>query len=449
MLPTLLASTLSAGSINMEPCFVEGSAKALECAMLPVPKTYRDDASSTVNIHMIRANALASSNKPPIFVMAGGPGQAATEMTSMLNNAFKDVRKQHDVIFVAQRGSGLSTPQPCHNADMVSTQDMQLAFAECQKRIAPVMPQLTTDVLVDDIESVRQALGYREISLWGGSYGTFAAQHYATKYTQHVDKLVLDAVVALDANPLVAGGIYPQQSLERLDAICQQDRDCRTHFPNWVAQFKELLSKTEQSPIPMEVDGKAMVLDSMTLAHLVRTALYAPSVSTKLPMAIDRAHQGDARLLSAINKMISGAATDSMYLGLTLAVLCQEHVYQDQAEAAKIAGQDSFTQDSYYQFWLEGCATEKAEQADYIRVPESLDMPSLLISGSLDPITPEQSAEQTLSYLTKAQHIVIPNAGHTNSYLGCMPKLINEFLLAGKVEDASCITRHQFPPFLK
>jgi len=449
ILTTLLASSLSVGQITMEPCFVEGAKKAVECSMLTVPESYQANNGKQVEVHVIRSKAVANNNKAPLFVLAGGPGQAATEMTSTLANSFKEINKQHDIVFVAQRGSGLSNAQPCHHDTQVTTDELIAIFNECHEKLKPIEEQLSTDTLAKDIESVRSALGYDKINLWGGSYGTYAAQHYAMTYSNNVSKMVLDAALAIDDNPLVEGGKYPQQSLERLDEVCQQDNHCAKHFPNWRAQFDELLKTTDNSPIILQFEKNDVSLDSMALAHLVRTVLYSPNVANKLPKAIDAAYNGNYHMLKVLNSMISGAATDTMYTGLTLGVLCQEHVYQGQSQAAKLAGKNSFTEDSYYQFWLKACQTERVQQAESIKPPKQLATPTLLISGTLDPITPEQSAERTRRYLTNTQHIIIPNASHTNSHKGCMPELINEFLLNDEVADTSCITQNRFPPFLK
>ena len=265
--------------------------------------------------------------------------------------------------------------------------------------------------MAKDIEATRIALGYDKISLWGGSYGTYAAQHYASLYPAQVDSLILDAAVALNANPLVIGSQFPQQSLDRLDDICQQDKDCATLFPRWKQHLYQLLSQLEDTPMELSVDGESIELDRTTMAHIVRASLYSPSVAAKLPLAIETAMTGDTRLLGALNGIIAGATTNTMYVGLTMGVLCQEHVYQGQGDIARAVSQGSFTQDSYYTFWADACGTERSEQADYINVPEALPMPALVISGSLDPITPEQSGDLAMAYLPNAQHIVIPMPG--------------------------------------
>ena len=75
--------------------------------------------------------------------------------------------------------------------------------------------------------------------------------------------------------------------------------------------------------------------------------------------------------------------------------------------------------------------------------------PSLLLSGNLDPVTPPSWGERVAEALTPSRHVVVPGGGHGVSTLGCVPKLIAEFLEslelgALKVE---CVERVQRPAF--
>ena len=130
------------GSVNLEPCYVNGAERALACTMLSVPKHHDQKAGSTVTIHVIKANAQARENSSPLFVLAGGPGQAATEMTHLLNSAFKEVKKRHDIVFVAQRGSGLSNGQHCDAHNASNNDALQAAFEQCRPQVMAMEKQL-------------------------------------------------------------------------------------------------------------------------------------------------------------------------------------------------------------------------------------------------------------------------------------------------------------------
>ncbi len=425
-------------------CFVRGLSQKVSCFTLEVPKNYNEAELASRKINVIQVKARSANNNPPLFVLAGGPGQAAGEMTAYVNSAFKQVLKQHDIIFVDQRGSGKSLPLGCETSKLVTVVEIEAAIKQCKNDVLPYMAELTTETYVHDLEQVRQHLGVDTISLWGGSYGTFVAQAYASYYPQHVNVLLLDAVLALTGNPLVNGGPYAENSLQRLYQICQQDSRCQQRFGNWPAQLVALKNQFEQTPVPL--NAKQM-LGGDDLVHLVRSALYSPEMAARLPLAIEQAVAGDMAIFNALSQATTGAASDTMYLGLTIGVLCQEHVFVGQGELAAELGKDTFVGASYYTLWADICGQETPQKTVQVKIPKALTMPTLLISGNLDPITPEQSAEQALRYITKSTHLVIPNAGHTNSSRGCMPDLINEFLLTQHIIDSSCVLDNKFPPF--
>lgn len=425
-------------------CFVRGLSQQAQCFTLSVPKLYTQENTDTRSIHVVKVNAKSINKNPPLFVLAGGPGQASAEMTPYINAAFHQVIKQHDIIFIDQRGSGQSLRLGCNTANIFETEKVEAALQSCRKTVMPYMAELTTETYAHDLEQVRQALGFDKVSLWGGSYGTFAAQAYASYYPDSVHVLLLDAVLALNANPLVNGGVYAQNSLQRLYQLCQQDKRCQQRFGNWPEQLLNLKAQFNESPTRLNADSK---ITGDELMHLVRSALYSPEISARLPLAIEQAVNDDLAMFNAISQATAGAASDSMYLGLTMGVLCQEQIYQGQGELALQLAEDSFVGDSYYQFWSNICGGETTTKTVQVKVPEKLSMPTLMISGLLDPITPEQSAEQALSYLSNVTHLIMPNASHTNSSRGCMPTLINEFLLTKSIADSSCILDNKFPPF--
>ncbi len=54
---------------------------------------------------------------------------------------------------------------------------------------------MTTDDLARDMDSIRAALGQRQISYYGVSYGTYLGQVYATLFPHRVRRMVLDSMV--------------------------------------------------------------------------------------------------------------------------------------------------------------------------------------------------------------------------------------------------------------
>src|SRR5690554_264732 len=105
--------------LTMEPCHVQGLAEQVECGLYTVPENYDEPQGRTLDLHVVRLPAVSSGRtNDPVFFLAGGPGQAATELTSVVAQLFRDVRQTRDIILVDQRGTGKSNPLECPLGDL-------------------------------------------------------------------------------------------------------------------------------------------------------------------------------------------------------------------------------------------------------------------------------------------------------------------------------------------
>ncbi|MBV9608229.1 MAG: alpha/beta fold hydrolase, partial [Acidobacteria bacterium] len=103
----------------------------------------------------------------PLVIVHGGPGASHDYF---LPNLYL-LARHNRVVFIDERGSGRS-PQ---------LDDPR---------------QYTIENMVDDLESVRQALGLGKISLLGHSFGGVLAQAYALKYQRNLSHLILASTFA-------------------------------------------------------------------------------------------------------------------------------------------------------------------------------------------------------------------------------------------------------------
>ena len=69
-----------------------------------------------LNIAWLPADDKGGGTPDPVFFLAGGPGQAATEYASQIDLALREVRKQRDIVLIDQRGTGKSNPLDCRDA---------------------------------------------------------------------------------------------------------------------------------------------------------------------------------------------------------------------------------------------------------------------------------------------------------------------------------------------
>src|SRR4029077_19679333 len=111
-------------------------------------------------------------------------------------------RGTRDLVMFDQRGTGESGPLSCpalnSRAGAVGISTVGKLFERCALQLGPTRGQYTTQTSVEDIEAIRQALGYEKLVLYGVSYGTKVALEYAARYPQNVSELVLDSVEPTD-----------------------------------------------------------------------------------------------------------------------------------------------------------------------------------------------------------------------------------------------------------
>src|SRR5690554_3956627 len=121
---SVLAPTLQASPLELTTCHVKGHSEQVLCGYLPVPENYDEPEGDTIDIHVVLlpAVAAAAENDPLVF-LAGGPGQAATELTGLLNELFRDVRQTRDILLIDQRGTGKSNPLGCEMGEMNTVWD--------------------------------------------------------------------------------------------------------------------------------------------------------------------------------------------------------------------------------------------------------------------------------------------------------------------------------------
>jgi len=192
-----------AASLKPEPCRLQSEVAAggvaAECAWLSVPENREQPDGKQVQLHVARIRSLRLEPAgDPLFVLSGGPGQAASDFYLSIAPALARVRRDRDIVIVDQRGTGKSNRLDCtfpDESDITFTDPQQLRdlTRSCLAKLSGDPRYYTTSVAVRDLDDVRAALGYQRLDLYGVSYGTRVAQHYMRRYPQRVRVAILDA----------------------------------------------------------------------------------------------------------------------------------------------------------------------------------------------------------------------------------------------------------------
>jgi pimeloyl-ACP methyl ester carboxylesterase len=467
----LVAGLLGAGcvpasaplvSARLHPCASTEGPTDGYCGGLDVYEDREAASGRRIRLKIVVLPSISSDvHADPLVFLAGGPGQAAAQMASLVQPLFRKVQRTRDIVLVDQRGTGKSNPLNCRAGgdslhDLTESDERALdSLQGCLARL-PGDPRLyTTTIAMDDLDEVRSYLGYDRINLYGGSYGTRAALVYLRRHGARVRSIVLDGVAPMDMRLPVYAARDAQRALDRLIADCELDASCRATYPGLGSRMRALLARLDAQPPRIRVAhprtgvAEDIEVSSKVVASIVFTALYSPLTASILPSLIERAEHDDFQGMLAL-AFAGESATDAMSLGMQLSVLCSEdspRYTRDDIEreaAGTLFGTRLLTgQVKACQFWPRG----KVDPSYYAPVVSSA--PALVLSGELDPVTPPSWGAQVASHLRAGRHIVMPGTGHGVAATACGNTLMADFIERGSVEglDASCTRNVQRPDF--
>ena len=463
----LFSTAIHAAEIDLEPCDLSARDGRQEvdaqCGSLEVPVNPNDPDGETIDLFIALVPALAEQPSPdPLVVIAGGPGESATRFYVTAEQAFSRIVRDRDIVLVDQRGTGASAPLHCDgNQDdpfltAGGVEAMIDASVQCLEALDHDPRYFTTSVAVRDLEQVREALGYEELNLYGVSYGTRVAQHYLRKFPHRTRRVILDSVVPPDValGPEVA--LASQAALDALFDRCEADPGCQDAFPDLRHRFDAVLERLRGAPVEIVFDHPRtgelvdVVVDHWMLVGVVRLLVYHPRTASLLPVLIEATHRGDYRALATQAFVITEGIED-LAMGLNNAIVCTEDIpflrdVDDDALAATYMGSafmDIVT--GVCEHWPRGFLD------DDLREPVVSDRPTLILAGELDPITPPRYARQAAAGLSNAVEVVGRGQGHGMLMVGCVQRLMAEFLDIDEpgALDLDCVSRMRpFPLFI-
>ncbi|GAB4184769.1 MAG: alpha/beta fold hydrolase [Wenzhouxiangellaceae bacterium] len=450
-------------ALELEPCELHTTdgvrSVQAQCGRYQVAENPAQADGRTISLRVAKVPARAAEPQPdPLFIFAGGPGQAATEAYPLLGGVFHEINRDRDIILIDQRGTGGSNPLRCpmDMTDFTQPLDLDQLRIDVRKCLSEVDGDpryYTTTIGMSDYDQVRAVLGYEQINLWGGSYGTRAAQVYLRQYPQRVRSLVLDSV----APPQLALGSEHGRQLERVLRLtierCLDDQACHKAFPNLEQEFISLREELERNPrildIPDPRTGETVrvLADRNSLAVALRFLSYGSPSQALMPLLVHQAAAGDVERLLAQGVIAVSGLIDQLARGMELSVSCAEDIPfmgDVSAETNTLIGMTMIdAMRVSCEVWPRGEVPEDFHQ------PFPSDVPALLLAGEFDPVTPPAYAALAAEQYSQHQVIVVPGRGHLVSHHGCMPELLSEFINNPDPAalDTSCVERIGPEPF--
>lgn len=450
LVPAIAATMLIAGcgsdvaskrSIVLAECRLQNLATAAQCGELEVPEDRAQPAGRKIKLFvaLLLANTL-SPKDDPLVILAGGPGQAASSLAAFAAR-LTDIRRTRDIVLIDQRGTGRSSPLTCDafkpRDDEAFDTDPVPRARECAAQLRAQgidAAQYTTTTWIADLEAMREALGYARWNLWGGSYGTRVAQEYVRRHAQRVRTLSLDGV----APPalIVTLDVWRTRgaALSFIFNACAATKACREALPDPQALLIRVAADlgpagrdvTFVDPRTGKQERKHVTIDAVLSA--LQPLTYLPEMATLLPELLSLAAAGDYSPLLAANVALTGGMNEAMNAALHFSVTCAEDVPRikdgDVTRALKDAHGRELAQRliAVCGVWPRGTAP-----ADFA-APLQSDIPALLVSGGMDPVTPPAYGNTVATGLSNSRHVVAPGYGHIVTPHACGPRMLAAFV---------------------
>lgn len=446
-------------SINLQDCQLsaKGVSQRLEakCGALTVYENRAAQSGRQIQLHLAVLPAVSRKSLPdPLFFIPGGPGEAATESYLAVSAAFDRINQKRDIVLVDQRGTGQSNPLRCPASSKTDSEDPSQVKAALQACLASLDADArfyTTAIAMEDLNQVRQALGYDKINLYGGSYGTRAVMAYMRQFPGSVRTAILDGVAPPNWPLGPDSAQNAQRALDRIFARCAADPACNQNFSDLPEKFQSILQELDQKPVTIKINDpvtgelRDFTVTSEFIAGTVLNMSYEAESVALLPLLINTATtRGDLSLLASQGLSNSEQLGDKISDGMRYSILCSEDVPFYPA-SMNLSG---YLKDSFTKGIQEICAAWPRGElpADY-KNPVRSEAPALIISGEDDPVTPPANGELAAQGLPNSLPLVVRGMGHINIFRGCLPRLASDFIDQGTTKglDTGCV--QQIRPF--
>jgi len=401
--------------------------EASRCGFVVVPERHARPDGPTIRLAVVVYDRRdRDARTDPVVYIQGGPG---SKRLGSATQTAGDLLSRHDVVVYDQRGVGSSRPTldcpeieeqriraAAENLRGPSAQqhDVEAALA-CRDRLLARGVDLaayTTSESAADLNDIRLALGYARLNLVGISYGTYLAQVTMRDFPQAIWSVVLDSVVPLVPSQREYGA---ERALERVFVLCAADPACDRAYPVLRDTYLRVVQHLAAQPIALRLagaPGDAVFVDDVRFEAVIFRLLYAgPGPIPAFAAAVDRGDYGT--LGEAVGSLLRSSRTTSE--GLALSVSCGGF-----ADLARLAAARPVSQASLLSALVstpsrlpEICRSWPSDPSLHAPdAPIQSDLPTLIIAGQLDPVTPPQNGLRVRAGLPTSFYLVFPESGH-------------------------------------
>lgn len=425
--------------------------------ILEVPENRQNPDSRTLKLaYKVLKSKKAGSEKDPIVYLQGGPGAPTLIMEGFWKN--HPLRNDRDIVLMDQRGTGASEAN-CTNLGEaifnIASQDLDNAgeikalkavLTQCKKAMKQNGVDLagyTSKENAADFEELRKTLGYKKWNLFGTSYGSRLGLTIMRDFPNGVRSAVFNGVLTPETNLINDQSQNFEHTLFTIIERCKKDENCNNRYPNLKMRLLSVLDKLKSDPLQIDYDGKSFVFNPQDFLLILYLSLYDRHSLSNIPLLIEAVEKEEKGLLVNALKGIKELYT-LINWPTNFSVMGYEELpfYNDVAMAESLKQSelsvDLSISSALGMELLKGWHSFRASEIENQIVVS--EIPTLLVSGDLDHVTPVSNATKALKYLKNGHGLIFPNESH-NFFNRCFFQITEDFLNdPSHIPDSECST---------
>jgi pimeloyl-ACP methyl ester carboxylesterase len=442
--PPTPGTTGRAGTGRFEPgacAFKKPDGMEVACGYLVVPEDRAVTSGREIRLHVATFKSTSPRPKPdPVVFLQGGPGASALDLAQQILDRTPFLAER-DVILFDQRGTGFSRPSlDCTEAETLFFRTLNevhtraelnalddASSATCRDRVTRDGTQPSaydSGTNAEDLADLRIALGHASWNLFGSSYGTRLALETMRSYPEGIRSVILDAVYPPQVDSQAGLARNADRALSLVFSQCADDAACNRAYPGLDQAFSEAVARLNREPGRLAMSdwtnkrNYPAVVNGDGFISVLFDMLYDTDTVPVIPRAIYEARDGQ---YDAVSQDLSYTLETMRYLSEAMyqAVECAEEAPFTTPDAVRAGAvgvrpeiADYFAYEA--QSFLDQCRTvwKVAPEPARANEPVRSAIPTLMLVGEFDPITPPSMAEAAREFLSASSLHVFPGVGH-------------------------------------
>lgn len=408
------------------------------CGWVTAPMYPDANRVETVTLPVIRITSHSDNLAPdPLMILLGGPGQNMSAVLPIFGDEYPlwdFMRDRQDVILFDQRGMGQSTPtlacpfERVSEDGQVSDANVGFAILRCGSELQTegIDPAaFTTEYNAADIESIRIAMGYDQVNLYGISYGSKLALSAVRDYPDSIRSTIIASPLPLENNPFSDQTLGFADALEEVWAACAADSICAEANPDPAGAFIAAVDRLKTEPMtvtatnPTTGETMELPIDNYQFMQILYLGVFIGDFVPLVPYLVTSVAAGDDSILQMFGPGL--LASGGLTMGALFTYFCQDEIPFSSAQETRTNISDAnlptpFTDGSWISLGDQTytiCQMWSFPSADQIEAEAVVsDEPLLIFTGTFDPITPASNGNVVAANFPNSQVVNFAAQGH-------------------------------------